>query len=55
LQVKLVKRPEEKSHNDAALTELESAAVREPGNARFVYVYAVALHLTDKSDAAIAN
>jgi Tfp pilus assembly protein PilF len=40
---------------DAALTELESAAVLEPGNARFAYVYAVALHSTGKSDAAIAR
>ena len=41
--------------NDAALTELESAAVLEPGNARFVYVYAVALHSTGKPDLAIAS
>jgi Tfp pilus assembly protein PilF len=40
---------------DAALTELESAAVLEPGNARFVYVYAVALHSTGKPDLAIAS
>jgi Tfp pilus assembly protein PilF len=40
---------------DAALSELERATVLEPGNARFVYVYAVALHSTGKSDAAIAR
>jgi len=40
---------------DAALSELESATVLEPGNARFAYVYAVALHSTGKSDAAIAR
>ena len=27
----------------------------EPGNARFAYVYAVALHSTGKADAAIAG
>lgn len=36
-----------------ALAELEQATVLEPGNARFAYVYAVALHSTGKSDAAI--
>ena len=40
---------------DAALGELERATVLEPGNARFAYVYAVALHSTGKSDAAIAR
>jgi Flp pilus assembly protein TadD len=40
---------------DTALTELERATVLEPGNARFAYVYAVALHSTGKSDAAIAR
>ena len=38
---------------DAALGELERATVLEPGNARFAYVYAVALHSTGKSEAAI--
>jgi predicted CXXCH cytochrome family protein len=38
---------------DTALAELERATVLEPGNARFSYVYAVALHSTGKSDAAI--
>ena len=40
---------------DAALGELERATVLEPGNARFAYVYAVALHSTGKADAAIAK
>jgi Flp pilus assembly protein TadD len=40
---------------DAALAELELATTLEPGNARFAYVYAVALHSTGKSDAAIAR
>jgi Flp pilus assembly protein TadD len=40
---------------DAALAELELAAKLEPGNARFAYVYAVALHSTGKSEAAIAR
>lgn len=40
---------------DAALGELERAAVLEPNNARFAYVYSVALHSTGKSDAAIAR
>jgi Flp pilus assembly protein TadD len=40
---------------DAALGELERATVLEPGNARFAYVYAVALHSTGKVDAAIAQ
>jgi Tfp pilus assembly protein PilF len=38
---------------DAALVELERATVLEPNNARFAYVYAVALHSTGKSAAAI--
>jgi Tfp pilus assembly protein PilF len=38
---------------DAALGELERATLREPGNARFAYVYAVALHSSGKVDAAI--
>jgi Tfp pilus assembly protein PilF len=38
---------------EAALGELERATVLEPGNARFAYVHAVALHSTGKSDAAI--
>ncbi len=40
---------------DAALGELERATVLEPGNARFAYVYAVALHSTGKSAAAITK
>ncbi len=40
---------------DAALGELERATVLEPGNARFAYVYAVALHSTGKSEAAITK
>jgi Tfp pilus assembly protein PilF len=40
---------------DAALGELERATVLEPGNARFAYVYAVALHSTGKSTAAITK
>lgn len=40
---------------DAALGELERATVLEPGNARFAYVYAIALHSTGKSGAAIAR
>ena len=38
-----------------ALGELERATALEPGNARFAYVYAVALHSTGKADAAIAR
>jgi len=38
-----------------ALGALERAAALEPGNARFAYVYAVALHSTGKADAAIAR
>jgi predicted CXXCH cytochrome family protein len=38
---------------DSALAELEQATALEPGNARFSYVYAVALHSTGKTDAAI--
>ena len=34
-----------------ALSELERATVLEPGNARFAYVYAVALHSAGKADA----
>jgi Flp pilus assembly protein TadD len=40
---------------DAALAELERATMLESGNARFTYVYAVALHSTGKVDAAIAR
>jgi predicted CXXCH cytochrome family protein len=40
---------------DSALGELERATVLEPGNARFAYVYAVALHSTGKSEAAITK
>ena len=40
---------------DAALAEFEMATGLEPANARFAYVYAVALHSTGKSQAAIAR
>ena len=40
---------------DAALGELKRATELEPGNARFVYVYAVALHSTGATEAAIAS
>ena len=40
---------------DEALGEFERATVLEPGNPRFAYVYAVALHSTGKADAAIAR
>ena len=42
-------------HTDEALRELERATTLEPGNARFAYVYAVALHSTGKGDAAIGK
>ena len=38
-----------------ALSELERATMLEPGNARFAYVYAVALHSAGKTDAAITR
>ena len=38
-----------------ALGALERATALEPGNARFAYVYAVALHSTGKGDAAVAK
>jgi Flp pilus assembly protein TadD len=40
---------------DAALVELERATALEPGNARFAYVYAVALHSTGRAEEAIAR
>jgi Tfp pilus assembly protein PilF len=40
---------------DQALGELERATALEPGNARFAYVYAVALHSTGRGAAAIAR
>ena len=40
---------------DQAVGEFERAAALEPGNARFAYVYAVALHSTGKAEAAIAR
>jgi len=40
---------------DAAVGELERAYVLESGNARFAYVYGVALHSTGKADAAKAT
>jgi predicted Zn-dependent protease len=44
-----LKRPE------AALVELEQATMLDPANARFSYVYAVALHSTGKVEAAIVR
>jgi Flp pilus assembly protein TadD len=41
--------------SNEALGELERATALDPGNARFGYVYAVALHSTGKVDAAIAR
>jgi predicted CXXCH cytochrome family protein len=41
--------------SDEALGELERAAILEPSNARFVYVYAVGLHSAGKAEAAIAR
>jgi Tfp pilus assembly protein PilF len=40
---------------DTALREFSRAAGLEPGNARFAYVNAIALHSSGKSDAAIAQ
>ena len=40
---------------DEALDELQRAAELEPGDARFAYVYAVALHSTGEAKAAIAR
>ena len=40
---------------DTALAELEQATLLDPENARFSYVYAVALHSSGKSDAAITR
>jgi Tfp pilus assembly protein PilF len=40
---------------DVALGELERATMLESGNARFAYVYAVALHSMGRADAAIAR
>ena len=40
---------------DAALAELEQATLLEPADTRFSYVYAVALHSTGRSDAAISR
>jgi Tfp pilus assembly protein PilF len=42
-------------HTDAALGELERATILAPDNARFAYVYAVALHSAGKSKEAIAR
>src|SRR5262249_12308633 len=41
--------------SDEALRELERATILDPANARFSYVYAVALHSTGKADAAVAR
>jgi Tfp pilus assembly protein PilF len=41
--------------SDQALREFERATALEPANARFAYVYAVALHSVGKRNAAIAN
>jgi len=40
---------------DTALAEFSRAAGLEPGNARFAYVHAIALHSSGKADAAIAR
>jgi Flp pilus assembly protein TadD len=40
---------------DAALREFSRATGLEPGNARFAYVNAIALHSSGKADAAIAQ
>ena len=40
---------------DAALVELERATALEPGNPRFAYVYAVALHSTGRGEEAVAK
>jgi Tfp pilus assembly protein PilF len=40
---------------DSALRELSRAAALEPGNARFAYVNAIALHSSGRADAAIAQ
>jgi Flp pilus assembly protein TadD len=40
---------------DTALREFSRAVGLEPGNARFAYVNAIALHSSGKSDAAIAQ
>jgi Tfp pilus assembly protein PilF/cytochrome c553 len=40
---------------DEALDELKRATVLDPGNARFAYVYAVALHSTGDAGGAIAS
>jgi Tfp pilus assembly protein PilF len=40
---------------DAALAQLARASALEPGDARFAYVYAVALHSTGRVNAAIAK
>lgn len=42
------------NRGDSALREFARAAGLEPGNARFAYVHAVALHSAGKADAAIA-
>jgi len=42
-------------HSEDALAELQRAATLDPGNARFVYVYAVALHSSGDTAAAIAT
>jgi Tfp pilus assembly protein PilF len=43
------------NRGDSALREFARAAGLEPGNARFAYVHAVALHSAGKVDAAIAR
>ena len=40
---------------DTALEEFSRAAGLEPGNARFAYVHAIALHSNGRADAAIAQ
>jgi Flp pilus assembly protein TadD len=43
------------NRGDSALREFARAAGLEPGNARFAYVHAIALHSAGKVDAAIAR
>ena len=43
------------SRSGEAVGELERATVLEPENARFAYVYAVALHSAGRVDAAIGT
>jgi Flp pilus assembly protein TadD len=42
-------------HGDQALAELAHAAKLDPSNARFAYMYGVALHSSGRFDAAIST